>query len=271
MIGEIIPVVDALRANKNLKEKIKQQDIKVPEKIGEIDIKYLEEDYQNAIDTKNRFEDKAKTIVAALTISITLILNLSKIIEIISDKYNMQIINIFIFALTLLAIIYMLVAGIMSIQVLIKENVLYPVSLQDRSKKDKNSLYKITQLNIQQNLIRNNIIYASYQLIRNSTICLVIIFILAIFPYQNGHKNNVVYGRDNIKESIYYSKDATNWLIENNKDIPFEKIMDAYARDNEKMATKNIYDKENQIMVTIRKVDDLYAIDNIVSCIEEIE
>lgn len=53
MLGEIIPVIDAIRANKNLKEKIENQDVEVPEKIGEIDIKCLEEDYQNAIDTKN--------------------------------------------------------------------------------------------------------------------------------------------------------------------------------------------------------------------------
>ena len=55
MLGEIIPVIDAIRANKNLKEKIENQDVEVPEKIGEIDIKCLEEDYQNAIDTKKSF------------------------------------------------------------------------------------------------------------------------------------------------------------------------------------------------------------------------
>lgn len=271
MLGEIIPVIDAIRANKNLKEKIENQDVEVPEKIGEIDIKCLEEDYQNAIDTKNRFEDKAKTIVAALTISITLILNLSKIIDTISDKYRMQIINILIFALALLAIIYMLVAGIMSVQVLIKENVLYPISLKERSKKDKSSFYKKTQLNIKQNLIRNNIIYASYQSIRNSAICLVIIFILAILPYQNSNKSNVVYERENTNVNICYSLDAMNWLMENNRDISFAKLIDAYAKDNENTTTKNIYDKENQIIVTIKKVDNLYVIDDIISPIEEIE
>ena len=50
-----------------------------------------------------------------------------------------------------------------------------------------------------------------------------------------------------------------------------ERLIDAYARDNEKTTTKNIYDKENQIIVTIRKVDNLYVIDDIISQIEEIE
>ena len=35
MLGEIIPVIDAIRANKNLKEKIENQDVEVPEKIGD--------------------------------------------------------------------------------------------------------------------------------------------------------------------------------------------------------------------------------------------
>ena len=182
-----------------------------------------------------------------------------------------QIINILIFALALLAIIYMLVAGIMSIQVLIKENVLYPISLPERAQKDKSSFYKKTQLNIKQNLIRNNIIYASYQSIRNSAICLVIIFILAILPYQNSNKSNVVYERENTNVNICYSLDAMNWLMENNRDISFAKLIDAYAKDNENTTTKNIYDKENQIIVTIKKVDNLYVIDNIINPIEEIE
>ena len=52
-----------------------------------------------------------------------------------------------------------------------------------------------------------------------------------------------------------------NWLMENNRDISFAKLIDAYAKDNGNMTTKNIYDKENQIIVTIKKVDNLYVID----------
>ena len=86
MLGTIIPVIDAIKANKRLKEKIAKQEVNIPEYIDDIDIKCLEDDYKSAVEAKNRFEDKAKTIIAALTISITLILNLSKIIETISDR-----------------------------------------------------------------------------------------------------------------------------------------------------------------------------------------
>ena len=141
MIGEIIPVVRVIKANKLLKEKNTAQNFEIPENIEEIDIKYLQEDYKSELEAKNRFEDKAKTIIAALTISITLILNLSKIIESITSKYELLIIEWIIFILAILAIMYMLIAGIMSIQVLIKENLIYSITLTERTEKNKKNIY----------------------------------------------------------------------------------------------------------------------------------
>lgn len=266
MLGEIIPVVDVIKANKKLKGKNNSQDIEIPEYVENVDIKYLEEEYKNAIDAKNRFEDKAKTIIAALTIAITLILNLSKMIETISNKFAILAINYLIFILATIAIIYMLMAGIMSIQVLIKENVLYSVSSLERSEQDKNNIYIKTYLNNNQNLIRNNIIYSAYCSIRNSVICLVVIFIFAIIPFQI--TNNI--SLDNSK-NISFGISAINWLSENDdRDICFEKIIDMFIEDKEDVV-KNVYDKENQIIVTIKKVDNYYVIDNIMSDIEEVD
>lgn len=137
MFGEVIPIFDVISANKKLKKKNDTQDFEILEEFSEIDIKYLEDDYKSTIEAKNRFEDKAKTILAALTIAITLILNLSKIIDAVLAKFEHQAVNIFIFILAILAIIYMLMAGIMSIQVLIKENIVYPILLIDRTSQDK--------------------------------------------------------------------------------------------------------------------------------------
>lgn len=272
MLGEIVPIIDAIKANKRLKAKNKAEDIEIPEKIGDIDIKYLEEDYKNAIEAKNRFEDKAKTIIAALTIAITLILNLSKIIETISERFQMPAVNILIFILAVLAIIYMLMAGIMAIQVLIKENLLYSIPLLDRTKQDKKCIYVKTQQNVNQNLIRNNIIYSAYRSIRNSVLCLVIVFILAILPFQYHPNNNVENENVIISEDICFGRGAINWLNENtDRQISFDKIIDMYDSGNEGNVTKSIYDREEKIIVTIKKVNDLYVIDNIIGNIEEIE
>lgn len=52
MLGTIIPVIDAIKANKRLKEKIAKQEVNIPEYIDDIDIKCLEDDYKSAVEAK---------------------------------------------------------------------------------------------------------------------------------------------------------------------------------------------------------------------------
>lgn len=270
MFREVIPILDVISANGKLKKKNSIQDIEIPGNLSEIDIKCLDDDYKSTIDAKNRFEDKAKTILAALTIAITLILNLSKIIDTVLEKFRHPVINILIFILAILAIIYMLMAGIMSIQVLIKENVVYPIPLIDRTNQNKESIYIKTQLNINQNLIRNNIVYSAYRSIRNSVFCLVIIFILAILPFQISRNENVVYEENYKYENISFGIDAINWIFNNSQvDICWEKIIDKY--DEEPSAIGNIYDKENGIIIIIEMKEDMYVIEKIISNVKEVE
>ena len=72
-------------------------------------------------------------------------------------------------------IINMLSVELLSIKVLIKENIVFNISLEDRTNKNKTAFYEATQSNIYQNLIRNNIMYAA--------LCLMILFCSLIFPY----------------------------------------------------------------------------------------
>lgn len=58
-------------------------------------------------------------------------------------------------------IINMLSVELLSIKVLIKENIVFNISLEDRTNKNKTAFYEATQSNIYQNLIRNNIMYAA--------------------------------------------------------------------------------------------------------------
>lgn len=272
MFGEVIPILDVISANKNLKKKNNTQEFEIPEELSKIDINYLDDDYKSTIDAKNRFEDKAKTILAALTIAITLILNLSKIIDTVLEKFEHPAVNILIFVLAILAIIYMLMAGIMSIQVLIKENIVYPISLTDRTSQDKKSFYIKTQLNINQNLIRNNIIYSAYRSIRNSVFCLVIIFVLAILPFQMSRNDDIVYQKNYRYENISFGMDVINWLSENSQvDISWEKIIDKYDEESAENGSVNIYDKENEIIIVIEMKDDMYVIENIISNVKEVE
>lgn len=271
MLGQIIPVIDIYKLNKILREKnCEISNNEIPENIERIDTKYLEDDYKAAIETKNRFEDKAKTIIAALTIAITLILNLSKIIDTIGTKIPLPYFNYVIFILAILSILYMLLAGIMSIQVLIKENILYSISLEKRT--DKKSIFQSTQQNINQNLIRNNIIYAAYLSIRNSVICLLIIFGLAIYPYQVSENANTNKIQISNGIELVYGKGAIDWLLNNSqKNIDFDRIVEGYERACKDGTQKNIYDKKQGIIVTIKFQDNSYLISDIKNNITEIK
>ena len=76
-------------------------------------------------------------------------------------------------------VLYMFLAGLMVIQVLTKENIVQTVPLNKR--KNKIDIYKATERNNYQNLIRNNKIFTAYQSLRNSVISLSIIFLINIF------------------------------------------------------------------------------------------
>ena len=106
LIDILIPTISMKKANKIVKDKIDNTDFILPETLTDIETNDLIEEYKNIIDIKNKFEDKAKTIIAALTIAITLILNLSKIIETIFTKFNAPLfINIIVLILAIFSII----------------------------------------------------------------------------------------------------------------------------------------------------------------------
>lgn len=265
MLGQIIPIIDVYKSNRVLREK----NIEIPENIEDIDIKYLENDYNATVETKNRFEDKAKTIVAALTISITLILNLSKIIDTVVTKIPVPYFGYAIFILAILSILYMVMAGIMSIQVLIKENLLYPIPLEKRTAKK--SIFQVTQQNVNQNLIRNNMIYAAYISIRNSVICLLIIFGLAIYPFEVSN-NNIRGTQVSTGIELVYGNEAVEWLISNSqKKLDFDRVIESYNNICNDGSQMNIYDKNQGIVVTIEVQNNSYLISNIIDRITEIK
>lgn len=275
MFKQLIPIIEVIKANKIIKKEINKEDDEDETKLGvdleEIDVKYLVEDYRDAIELKNRFEDKAKTILATLTIAVTLILNLSKIIDSISVRYNSIVIDILLFVLSIMAIIYMLIAGIMSIQVLIKENIYYPISLEDRAKQDKKSINEKIETNQHQNRIRNNIIYGSYLSIRNSVICLIIIFIFAVFPVNINKSSTINKNNTFSRSDIVFSSEAVEWIHKNNqKNISFSNIISNNQKVLNAGTKKNIYDKDNSIIITISCKDGRYLIERIISNIEGI-
>lgn len=269
MLGEIIPIIDTRKANKKLKDRNNcLTEISLPDNIKDVKIKYLEEEYKETIETKNRFEDKAKTILAALTIATTLIFNLSSIIDVIVKKVSVSYFEYAIIALAIISILYMVLAGIMSMQVLIKENICYYIPIEGKKKDRKKTLFQAIQQNKNQNLVRNNIIYAAYISIRNSMLCLVIIFVISIVPFRFLDKN---VAQIKSQHEIVYSEEAIEWINNNPKsNINIDYFVEKYDEKCLSGKQGNIYDKKQGIIVSIMMKDGIYCILEINNNIVEI-
>lgn len=147
----------------------------------------LKQQYIDTFQNKDKLEDKAKTNIIGITISITLIMGASSVLKTISEKYPTLGLQWFSFALLSIAVIYMLAAGIIAIKVLIDENIIYTINLNSFAADEmvlRTDYDRCIWQNRMQNLIRNNSVYTSYECIRNALICLFLILVLSTIPIK---------------------------------------------------------------------------------------
>ena len=181
----VLPFIVQHKANKVLKEKNKNDDTIFTKNIKELSIDSLKEKYHETYKTKDKFEDKSKTNVVAITIATTMIMGSFGLMTSLHNKYDYAFIKWMIFILLFCAIVYMLVAGILAIRVLFHENIMYDVSIESISKQDEDSKMEYNmaiQKNINQNIIRNNITSASYECVRNAIACIILVFVFVALP-----------------------------------------------------------------------------------------
>ena len=153
------------------------------------------------------------------------------------------------------AVIYMIIAGTSSFQLLMDKNIVY-YTTTDTDVKD---YYINKEKNIKLNLIRNNLINTSFRCIRNALICLFVVFTLTLinqlkFSARISGSNTTQF--PNTK--IYYS----NSVIQN---INFEKfrltaedLIHNY-NDLDKLLigeSTGLIDTKNQIFIKVVKYSD---------------
>ena len=200
----IFPLVACYACNKKIRNKMFccniLDDVKNYKAISLDTLKCL---YSDAIHQKDKLEDKAKTNIIGITIAISLILGASNFLNVIYAK-NLQSFLLWMqpyqnirwvmshsfftwgmFLLFVCAVLYLIIAGILAIRVLIDENQVFVIDLKnfaaDEADLKQDYGQKISQ-NCSQNLIRNNIVYTSYEFIRNALICLFILLIFLAIP-----------------------------------------------------------------------------------------
>lgn len=197
----IFPWLENKRANKILSEKAKYENInqlssmfsetETMELLGEDDLKSL---YEYEYTRKKSFEDKAKTNVIGITIAVSLIMGSYTMIQSIVEKYNNIIVSVLCVISFSLSVIYMIVAGVMSINVINEQAVVHRIQygINDLDDRKRDYFLQIA-LNRVQNNIRNNIVSSSYKCMRNALIVLVVVMLATIWPcsfYDNSNHDS---------------------------------------------------------------------------------
>lgn len=212
----IFPMIESRNANNRLRVKLTDGTgiLAYMEDADQVTTDHLKEQYDDTIHMKDKLEDKAKTNVMGVTIAVTLILGASNMMDAILKKYPFVAFGWLAFSLLMGSIVYLIVAGILSIKVLVAENVLYTADFSnivrggEQLKLDYDK--KIGQ-NRTQNIIRNNCIYASYGCIRNALICLFIVLLASTIPV-NISSTNIGQSKKDSPYNIVYSSNTVDCL-----------------------------------------------------------
>lgn len=251
----LLPFVDNYKINKKLHKEINENkdDYFCYIDNKNFNIEVLKDLYQNCLIGKDKLEDKAKINVVGITISITLIFSAYNLLDRISAKYNSNIVVIFAFAFILLAVLYMVIAGLLAIKVIVNENLVntIPDKLLNSDEDEMCDEYKkCICINRKRNLIRNNYVYTSYECIRNSLVCLMLVFVLLIVPISTNSQNIA----ENVFDNDYsYSSNTVAFLEEEN--ISFsevEKTVQNYIDNNSLDCKNGVYgmcDLNNKLFV----------------------
>lgn len=274
VIDLVFPVISNCQANANLREKIHPkdengQDIE-PESIlsyiensDRINLDILKDRYDETFKTKEKIEDKAKTNIIGISISITLIMGASGILSVLNNKYLSPAVSWVAFVLIVVSIIYMLTAGILIIRLLTNENEVYMVTLSELASGGeilRDQYGKRISQNQNKNVIRNNYLFTSYECIRNSLVCLFVILILTTIPIDlksDDISDNALYQSETY--SIMYTSSAVDYIQKHDAQSIVERsIFEAVERieKNNNAQALGIIDEKNHLFIKFRVIDD---------------
>ena len=270
----LFPMIANYRANSIVRKKIHPKDddgndiepegiLSYVENSDRLDLKILKEQYDETFKAKEKIEDKAKTNIIGVSISITLIMGASGMLSELNNKYPFPVFSWATFALIVVSIAYMLIAGILVIRLLTNENEVYVVSLNSIASSGetlRNDYDKRISQNRNKNIIRNNYLFTSYECIRNSLVCLFAILVLTITPisFQNEQGNDHLLCSSQ-PYSFMYSSVAVDYIQENNvqdivEDTIFKVIKDVELDDAAQ--TFGIVEERNNLFVKFNVTDN---------------
>lgn len=250
IVETIIPSVAIIQSNRKVNQKIKNEDsLDCPSRVADlasISIDDLQQIYDADKSIKDKLEDKAKTNIIGVTISVTMIMGSYSLIQNVVSKHGYNFLFWTAFVLFILSVIYMLAAGIGSIHVLTAENIIHipEIGLADEDKKK--DYDKKIGLNRAQNTIRNNYVFTSYECIRNSLVCLFAVMVIAIIPAFSKNVN-----KSKQQGMFFFSESAIESLFSG---INRQEIEDIINQDLNN-GKHNVIDEDSRLFIKY-SVDD---------------
>ncbi len=274
VIDLVFPMISNCQANAKLRKKIHPKDENGQDIEPESILSYIENSdlinldilkgwYDETFKAKEKIEDKAKTNIIGISISITLIMGASGILSVLNNKYLSPAVSWVAFVLIVVSIIYMLTAGILIIRLLTNENEIYMVTLSELALGGKilrDQYGKRISQNQNKNVIRNNYLFTSYECIRNSLVCLFVILILTTIPINlksEDISDNALYQSETY--SILYTSSVVDYIQKHDaQNIVERSIFEAVERieKNNNAQALGIIDEKNHLFIKFRVIDD---------------
>ena len=227
------------------------------ENADKISIENLKEMYDNTFKTKEKLEDKAKTNIIGITISVSLVIGASGLLSSINTKFENSFIALLAIVLLIVSVAYMIFAGLLVIHVLIGENETYKVNLSSIANgRDllRDDYDKCIAQNQRKNTIRNNYVFTSYACIRNALACLFVLLLFIALPNSLSNK----FQSDDIEthsSQIYvfsFASSTIDYLKENDvRDAVEKSVISAVEKSQpiEDDGTFGIIDASNMLFI----------------------
>jgi len=223
-------------------------------------IEEVEKFHSKTFEYKKLFEDKAKTSLFSITISITLIVSF---IDLIFKIEHFRILAIF---FVIVAFTNLVLAGKMAFDVIGNLNIFYelfPSEIHQKKKIKKETLAYATEHNVNYNTIRNNHVYLSYKSIAVALVAIAIIGILymagkAITPAAPDRQTEILI---QINDSLQQNKTSLDAVADSLKEMSDNSVHSAETFDQIKDTLNNlkehVLNKSNNHVEQIEKLIEL--------------
>ena len=182
---------------------------------------------ESTLDKKKNLEERAKSHILGVTIAVTLVTVLCKLLVDLNSMNYLIGYKLVLFIISLYVIVQMTLSGLSSMKIISDITVQYELFPDDTNLPDNELLDLIaldTELNVKYNIIRNNYLSSSYESIKKSLIGLVSLFIIMTFPINATENDYSLKKNDLIRVQHQQMDLEQEFILLNDAQFTYESI-----------------------------------------------